>query len=657
MTRTFRRTLGPLAVAAAALGVAAVPAVAGTAKIHSCTDPAGNAIGIEGWQAFSNHNGQGDVSTGNQCGPGGLAIEFGPKLTWNSGAYGQWNWYAPADTTITNFKADRRIRGIASGDWNYISGTNRVNWEIHAPATDIPNYARMDVNVSDDTMVFLQLACGGPGQCARNSSFNEARLDVRNIAITIRDGHDPVVTDIAGELATAETVSGTAKMTYNAADKGLGVYREIVYVDGNEVSRSVVNSNDGRCTDAGLDPGSAYEFVRGVPCRLSTAGDVDLDTTQLSEGEHTVRVLVEDGAGNTTTALATRTITVNNVPPPSLKTGSRPTIQGTAEVGKQLQANPGEWNGDHVSYAYQWMRCDADAGNCVDIGDATGQTYIINQRDVERRLKVRVTASNAEGTSSPSTSAPTAMVTAAPAPVDRTPAPPTQPSPGAADDPRDRGAANGSGATDRVRLSAYVGTGRRTTIRARYGRSTRITGQLLDSDGQPISGAVLQVQAGVHLPGSPLEEVGTVRTNRDGRYTYTLAAGPSRLVRLAYRSHLGDTQFADTTDVLVMVRAGVSLRPRPQKLRNGRSVVFRGTVARPLPRRGVLVDLQVRIGKQWRTFGVARSRRDGRYSYRYRFRRTYRTTTFKFRARARRESQYPYLDGYSRIVKVKVRGA
>ena len=74
-----------------------------------------------------------------------------------------------------------------------------------------------------------------------------------------------------------------------------------------------------------------------------------------------------------------------------------------------------------------------------------------------------------------------------------------------------------------------------------------------------------------------------------------------------------------------------------------------------MPTRGVLVDLQVRVGKKWRTFAVARSRRNGRYSFRYRFRNTYRTTTFKFRARARRDSRYPYLDGYSRIVKVKVR--
>lgn len=88
-----------------------------------------------------------------------------------------------------------------------------------------------------------------------------------------------------------------------------------------------------------------------------------------------------------------------------------PTISGNPQVGSTVTANPGTWNSDTTpAYTYQWQRCDANGNNCANIANATAQTYTVRTEDVDQRLRVAVTASNASGSGS-ATSAPTAVVT------------------------------------------------------------------------------------------------------------------------------------------------------------------------------------------------------------------------------------------------------
>jgi hypothetical protein len=88
-----------------------------------------------------------------------------------------------------------------------------------------------------------------------------------------------------------------------------------------------------------------------------------------------------------------------------------PTIAGTPTVGQTLTAENGTWTGSPTSYSYQWLRCDASGGSCVNAPNGTQKTYTLVAGDRGHTMRVRVTATNADGSAS-AQSAPTAVVAA-----------------------------------------------------------------------------------------------------------------------------------------------------------------------------------------------------------------------------------------------------
>ena len=88
---------------------------------------------------------------------------------------------------------------------------------------------------------------------------------------------------------------------------------------------------------------------------------------------------------------------------------ARPRIEGSEEAGQELTAEEGSWTNAPTSYTYQWQRCDIDAIECGPITGATGKTYGVRNSDVGFRLRVQVTAKNANGSGS-ALSAPSGIV-------------------------------------------------------------------------------------------------------------------------------------------------------------------------------------------------------------------------------------------------------
>jgi hypothetical protein len=70
-----------------------------------------------------------------------------------------------------------------------------------------------------------------------------------------------------------------------------------------------------------------------------------------------------------------------------------PSITGVPKVHQLLIATPGEWGASAPrDFAFRWLRCRWDRGDCLRIPGATRPTYRVRMRDVGARLKVRVTA-------------------------------------------------------------------------------------------------------------------------------------------------------------------------------------------------------------------------------------------------------------------------
>ncbi len=94
---------------------------------------------------------------------------------------------------------------------------------------------------------------------------------------------------------------------------------------------------------------------------------------------------------------------------------SPPTISGTPQAGKTLTGDRGNWSNSPTDYSFNWMRCDKNGGSCADISGANDKKYTLTSVDVGNTLRFRVTAKNADG-STTATSVPTAVIAAAPTP-------------------------------------------------------------------------------------------------------------------------------------------------------------------------------------------------------------------------------------------------
>src|SRR5919202_138713 len=96
------------------------------------------------------------------------------------------------------------------------------------------------------------------------------------------------------------------------------------------------------------------------------------------------------------------------------KATGQPRIAGTAVEGNVLTASNGSFSGTGpFNYTYRWLRCPSTGGSgtgvgCTSISGATFKRYVVRAADVGHRLRVRVTASNAEGSAS-EVSKPTAI--------------------------------------------------------------------------------------------------------------------------------------------------------------------------------------------------------------------------------------------------------
>jgi hypothetical protein len=263
--------------------------------------------GLDGWAP--------SVSGGNfvaaGSGPEGLRLAFWARPWFEPGETADWIYTAPADTTLAGWELERTVTGVPGGDWN-TTFSLIVDGFWHHAVYDVPSVPRVWGPVGGPGLsagrLVARLACGGPHPCA-----GPAAMALRGARMVLHDPYAPTVAAVQGDLAADRVLSGTAGLSFAAADRGGGVHRAWVEVDG--VPGPPVAVGDDRCR-------GAYAFTTRRPCPLEAGATVALDTAALADGRHVVAVLVEDAAGNRTTVLGPVTRMVANAAPPPSPAGS-----------------------------------------------------------------------------------------------------------------------------------------------------------------------------------------------------------------------------------------------------------------------------------------------------------------------------------------------
>jgi hypothetical protein len=466
--------------------------------------------------------------------------------------------------------------------------------------------------------------------------------------VVLSDDAVPAVSAVGGPMASATALTNSSLITFNATDQGSGLYRWRLYSGTLPIDDGSLDGS-ANCRDVNPNNRDPYEFAGQHPCPTSLPGtEVIADVSSLPEGPRTIRLVVEDAAGNETTVLD-RTFTIDNVADPVLTDNGilPPAITGPPKIGDTVTGYEGWWQ-NTTSMAYAWERCDTNA-LCTAIPGAASLSYTPSPADADHRLRLAVTGTNRAGESHTERSA---MTNSVPARLGATPDTPTTPAtqtpnsvlPGATlpaptlGSPGSSSPAIGSHAAGRLTVTL----GGATTRRVKFTATTPAAGRLVDHAGAPIPGAAVTVTAAESRPGAPRRVIGRATTTPAGTFTYNIGRGASRSVTFTY------TTSAAT--VRLVVPAQVTLRVGKASTR--RTTWLTGRL-QYLRRAGVKLEVQALDGRRWRTFDTTTTKKGGTYKYGYRFKRSAAGRRFALRVLVD-SPLYPFARAASKAATVRV---
>ena len=217
-------------------------------------------------------------------------------------------------------------------------------------------------------------------------------------------------------------------------------------------------------------------------------------------------------------------------------------------------------------------------------------------------------------------------------------------------DPSERGAVNGTNATAGATLVAGFGKTGAPARSVRYGKRAPVGGRLVNNAGVGIANATLIIRTRDKFR-SIWQRRGTVKTGPDGSFALNLRSQAARTVRISWRHYANDEGPAARAELKLDVRALATVR-KPNGVRRGRAFIVRGQVQGANPRKGVRLVVQVKRGKAWKTVGRGRAGKAGKYALRARIGRR---GAARLRVQVRGRSNWPYVPGASRTVRVPVR--
>jgi hypothetical protein len=180
------------------------------------------------------------------------------------------------------------------------------------------------------------------------------------------------------------------------------------------------------------------------------------------------------------------------------------------------------------------------------------------------------------------------------------------------------------------------------------GNGSIISGSLRGAGGPTANAPLCVFSRIVTDPAREFE--GVAITGRDGSYKFPVEAGPSRQLSVIYRPDNRELSAAATIQTVVHP----TFKVHSKVVRNKHFAHFYGEIPGP-DNNQVVVVLQAKVGKgKWLAFRRYRTRDGGHFRLRYRFHQTTRPTTYVMRAQVRSTVGYPYLQGNSRPLALRV---
>jgi hypothetical protein len=366
---------------------------AGTYEVWSCADANGKPIVADGWRS----EGAAQFSSpSNDCANGnGLHAGLNGELPHGANTENlAWHFQVPQALKISAYRLWRAARvepntGNASPLYYmarqanayvgaYVVGSeNCPGWQCRGLGDINNHFAAANLvaesNLADVRDLWLNAGCGGSAgtACAAETGTDPEAVYFRmyRAAITLQDDADPTFTSPpSGTLNAGGVLSGSAGVSFSAADVGGGVARAAIEVDGVQVADQVV------CT-------APYTAVQ--PCKPAASLSLTLNTATLADGQHSVRVLVADATHSNTAVFGPFTITTANTPTTCSATAAGPAVafdrkRSTIAYGGKLNVLGETSPGAQVRVFSTIARAGAPErlGRTPLVADATGKfTY------------------------------------------------------------------------------------------------------------------------------------------------------------------------------------------------------------------------------------------------------------------------------------------
>jgi hypothetical protein len=227
----------------------------------------------------------------------GLKVDLGSGgATIPPGDYAGWRFDAPPDTAVTT----ATVSWLGLGDYATASwGASAARLEMSTSTSPVVHYqyfnATDTVSGPDASWVRIYHVCVGTASCRStvDSPPYYPHIFIRRTTVALVDRLAPIVQSAGGSAATDSVWTGSKSLAFSASDRGAGIYRVLMDVDG-KIATTAPATSDDRC----IDRTGARDFAYPVPCPTQASGTVTINAADLPGGYHAVTVYLEDAAGN-----------------------------------------------------------------------------------------------------------------------------------------------------------------------------------------------------------------------------------------------------------------------------------------------------------------------------------------------------------------------